>query len=144
MNVFSIYHFDQDNIGIICNNSEIIYEAISSIDEAWFFPDRVMIMYNPGRFYPYTGGSPEKRHILTDEEIKLIGQNVLMIDSKGEIIWEIDPTRPDRRLYDRFHYYNIRQEKNGKWTVEYCDKYIFELDIETGKLSKWDPAEHAL
>lgn len=125
----------------IYNNEELIYEAPAIIQHAWFFPDRVMILYDCDQVRPRNLG-PELRHVLTDEELKLVGQNILMIGPKGEIIWEIEPSVPmTRRHVQDFGYFRLYHaeyepaypdDPYGWIASDHSDK-SFVVDIETGK-----------
>lgn len=124
---------------VVQNHGKRIYEAPTVIKEAFFFSDRVLVLYHSDTELNRKLGTELTPMNRPDDE-QLIGRNVLMINANGQVLW----TAPNNLGMDSKPYGCTNAGYSHIWTeiddrddsVIWCasanDGYIYTFDLETG------------
>lgn len=140
INFFSLRrnNYSKKLFDVVENHGRVIYEAPTIIKEAYFFIDSVVILYHSDLHLNRKLGTSLTPLNRPDDK-ELYGRNILKIDSKGNIIWQVPLTRPlGPPLGQQYGFSDLRTEKDEKtgefkWVASSHDGYIYEIDIETGQ-----------
>ena len=112
-------------------NGQKIFRAPGEIIDTLVknFDDRILILYESYQFAPDKCLAIHMPKLSSQDEIDLIGRNVLMINTKGDVLWRIET---DTDYAARYTY--IR-EVGKRVYVGRSDDWRFLLDLRTGKIS---------
>ena len=112
-------------------NGAVVYEAPAEIDDTLTHPfnsEAVVIIYDGFRLLPDDYHDITNPRLKDPELQKIINQNVLCIDSEGNMVWRIDST--DDRPIDFTHLF----EEDGNLWVYRRDAEEYKIDPSNGKI----------
>ncbi len=99
------------------------------------FDEKAVVFYNGQELFPEFDGPPALRPPLENRELhSLINRNIVLIDKEGKIVWRIENDSPG---LDPYGY--VKANRDG-WQVKRDDGFLYDLEMNTGKVSNPVPA----
>jgi hypothetical protein len=118
------------NNTLLKDNKEI-YSASGRIHIAHIFNEKILFLHDTSFLMPQGPELRRDKIVKSEEDLKSVNENVLMIDFNGNLLWKIKT--PDRHFNPWTVLYT--KENNFDWFVVNQDGYRYNIDIINGNIS---------